>query len=99
MNKLLALLLCLPLIAQACTPPRDHNGRILRSAKVLAAFRATVPCPGTGLISKRCPNYVVDHIVPLACCGADKVANLQYQTIAEGKRKDAWERKVCGATD
>jgi hypothetical protein len=99
MNKLLAILLCLPLLSQACTPPRDDYGRILRSKKVLAAFRATVPCPGTGETGKRCVGFVVDHIVPLACCGADRVANLQWQTIADGKAKDKVERRLCGAPD
>lgn len=40
-------------------------------------------------------GYVVDHIVPLACGGADAVSNMQWQTIADGKAKDKWERKLC----
>jgi hypothetical protein len=36
-----------------------------------------------------------DHIVPLACGGADAVYNLQSQTIAVGKAKDRWERRGC----
>jgi hypothetical protein len=40
-------------------------------------------------------GYVVDHIKPLACGGADDPANMQWQTVAEGKAKDKWERKEC----
>lgn len=41
------------------------------------------------------PGHVVDHIVPLACGGADAPANMQWQTAADGKAKDKWERKGC----
>ena len=37
------------------------------------------------------PGYVVDHIVPLKRGGADTPANMQWQTIAEGKAKDKIE--------
>ncbi len=42
-----------------------------------------------------CKGYVIDHVKPLACGGADAAENMQWQTIAEGKAKDKWERKVC----
>jgi hypothetical protein len=38
---------------------------------------------------------VIDHIEPLACGGADSPANMQWQTIAEAKKKDKWERQGC----
>lgn len=41
-------------------------------------------------------GYVVDHIIPLACGGADEPSNMQWQTIAKAKSKDKWERKGCG---
>lgn len=41
------------------------------------------------------PGYVIDHVVPLACGGADSPSNMQWQTKAEGKAKDKWERKGC----
>ena len=36
-------------------------------------------------------NYIVDHVVPLACNGPDRPSNMQWQTIAEAKAKDRWE--------
>jgi 5-methylcytosine-specific restriction endonuclease McrA len=42
------------------------------------------------------PGHVVDHIVPLACGGADAPGNMQWQTVEEAKAKDKWERRGCG---
>jgi hypothetical protein len=39
---------------------------------------------------------VIDHVKPLACGGADTPANMQWQTRAEAKAKDRWERIGCG---
>ncbi len=36
-------------------------------------------------------GYVVDHVVPLKRGGCDCPANMQWQTIEEGKAKDKWE--------
>jgi len=41
------------------------------------------------------PGYIVDHIIPLACGGCDCPSNMQWQTIAEAKAKDRWERRDC----
>ena len=40
-------------------------------------------------------GYVVDHIVPLECGGADVPSNMQWQTVQEAKIKDRTERS-CG---
>ena len=37
------------------------------------------------------PGYVVDHIVPLECGGADAPGNMQWQTTAAAKAKDKTE--------
>lgn len=99
MRCLSILLLCFPLLAHACRPKRDAYGHIKRSKKAVSVFRATVRCPVTGEVGKRCPGYVVDHVVPLACCGADSVENMHWQTKAAAKVKDRWERKRCGSAD
>jgi len=41
------------------------------------------------------PGYVIDHIVPLACAGADAPSNMQWQTRSEAKAKDKTERQGC----
>jgi hypothetical protein len=66
-----------------------------RSRTVTREFQREHPCPSTGRASGPCPGYRKDHIVPLACGGPDAVPNLQWQTIADARVKDAWERKAC----
>ena len=41
------------------------------------------------------PGYVIGHIVPLACGGADAPSNMAWQSIAEAKAKDKVERVGC----
>ena len=71
--------------------PRSHpsRGRIRRSRTATDAFKRQ-----TGYPHGR-PGYVINHVVPLACGGADSPSNMQWQTIADGKAKDKWERKGC----
>ena len=64
---------------------RDAKGRIARSSSAKKEFMKQ-----TGYPNGR-PGYVVDHIVPLKRGGADTPANMQWQTIAEGKAKDKIE--------
>jgi hypothetical protein len=74
---------------------RNSKGRIARSEKAKKQFEASHPCPATGKASGSCPGYIVDHVKPLACGGADAPENMQWQTLAASKAKDAWERKGC----
>src|SRR3989442_9337937 len=67
------------------TCPRDAHGRLLRNPAARAQFLRQ-----TGYSHGR-PGYVVDHIVPLECGGADSPSNMQWQTIAEAKAKDKTE--------
>ena len=76
--------------------PRTSEGRIKRSETSKALFKFSHPCPSTGKQSGSCPGYVIDHIDPLACGGADATFNMQWQTVEDGKAKDKWERKGCG---
>ncbi len=39
------------------------------------------------------PGYVIDHVKPLECGGADSPGNMQWQTKAEAKAKDRTEAK------
>ena len=66
-----------------------------RSRQARADFHHTHPCPSTGRTSGACPGHVVDHVVPLCAGGADAPANMQWQTVADGKAKDHTERAQC----
>lgn len=74
---------------------RDSHGRVKRSVAAKDAFRREHLCPSTGKASGPCPGYVIDHVKPLACGGLDDPSNMQWQTVADGKAKDKWERKGC----
>jgi len=74
------------------TVQRDSHGRIKRSEAAKDAFKHGHPCPANDHTSGRCPGYVIDHVTPLECGGADSPSNMQWQTVAEGKAKDKTER-------
>src|ERR1017187_11035790 len=73
------------------TCERTPSGRIRRSSSARHAFREMHPCPATGSTAGPCPGYVVDHIVPLKCGGADSPENMQWQSRDEAKAKDRVE--------
>ncbi len=77
------------------TCARDADGHIVHSKAAETAFERLHPCP-VASVGNSCPGYVIDHITPLACGGEDTNNNMQWQTVAEGKAKDEWERKACG---
>ena len=66
-----------------------------RSTAAKQQFKNQQPCPATGQARGNCPGYVIDHIQALACGGADAPANMQWQTVADAKAKDKWERRGC----
>lgn len=76
--------------------PLPAVSRISRSHGAKSEFQRQQPCPATGSPTGPCEGYVVDHILPLACGGADSPENMQWQTVADGRAKDKWERKACG---
>lgn len=82
-------------ITLACTAA-PAEARIKRSQSAKVEFKLQHPCPATGARKGPCRGYVIDHIKPLACGGPDQPDNMQWQTIADGKAKDKWERKGCG---
>jgi hypothetical protein len=65
------------------------SGHTPRSAEAKRDFMRQTGYP------KGRPGYVVDHVIPLACGGADAPSNMQWQTVAEGKAKDKTERAGC----
>ena len=80
----------------AALAPSLASAREYRSSTVKHEFQRQQPCPSTGRTTGACPGYIKDHIRALACGGPDSVENLQWQTTAEAKAKDKWERKGCG---
>lgn len=77
----------IPLVTAADDQPRSRMAE--------AQFRSAYPCPATGQTQGACKGYVIDRIIPLICGGAEDPDNMQWQTIAEAKAKDRWERIGC----
>ena len=67
------------------------EARIKRSQSAKIEFKYEHPCPATGARKGPCKDYVIDHIKPLACGGADSPANMPWQTVADAKAKGKWE--------
>jgi hypothetical protein len=79
-------------VASSGTVQRDSHGKIKRSAAAKNSFKRQQPCPSTGKSRGACPGYVIDHVKPLECGGADAPSNMQWQTVSAGKAKDKTER-------
>ena len=75
--------------ARATTAPRDARGRFVRSDSARRAFMKSTGFPKGRL------GWVIDHVVPLACGGADDLSNMQWQSAQEARAKDRVERKGC----
>jgi hypothetical protein len=91
--RLVALLL---LLLPAAEAEQRYTPRVHRSSEARRAFQRQHPCPSTGRTAGACPGYVRDHVIPLACGGADAPSNMQWQTTAEAKAKDIVEQHGCG---
>lgn len=72
------------------------DARIKRSQSAIVEFKQQHPCPASGATKGPCKGYVIDHVKALACGGANAPSNMQWQTSADAKAKDKWERKECG---
>lgn len=73
-NYLLDLLLLIRNVANT----ESHSSQ---KAKVI--FKHPHPFLSTGRNKSSCPNYIIDHIDPLACGGEDAPDNMQGQNIEE----------------
>ena len=90
-NIFFAVLLTLVATGTAAAAAPDAN----RTRKAEALFRLANPCPATGQSTGACAGYVIDRIVPIVCGGDEAPDNMQWQTVAEAKAKDRWERIGC----
>ncbi len=79
--------------ALAVALPAQAKRQRSHAAKI--EFQQSHPCPATGLDHGKCRGYVIDHIRPLACGGADAPHNMQWQTKAQARAKDRHERRRC----
>jgi hypothetical protein len=82
-------------VVAAYTRAAPGMGTAPRSTSARRAFQAQQPCPSTDGRTGPCPGYVADHLEPLACGGIDAPENMQWQSVAEAKAKDKWERNGC----
>ncbi len=82
---LVSLLQAFP--ASPAESARPSNAEIL--------FRLAHPCPATGQTQGPCKGYVIDRVIPIVCGGAEMPDNMQWQTLAEAKEKDRWEKIGC----
>jgi 5-methylcytosine-specific restriction endonuclease McrA len=79
----------------ACSISTGATAKTHRSHVARYAFVKQHACPATGRHRLPCPGWVIDHIIALACGGADSPENMQWQTREEAKDKDKWERIGC----
>jgi hypothetical protein len=66
-----------------------------RSFKAEVLFRLQNPCPSTGETRGECKGYVIDRVIPVVCGGAEDPSNMQWQTLAQAREKDRWEKIGC----
>jgi hypothetical protein len=88
-------LLLAGLFALLC--PSVHAAERQRPSNAEIYFRLANPCPSTGETGGACPGYVIDRVIPVVCGGAENTDNMQWQTLAEAREKDRWERIGCRA--
>lgn len=83
------------LLVLVCSILLPLQAKTVRSSSAIAEFKRSNPCPVNEARRGPCPGHQVDHIEPLCAGGADTPANMQWQTVADGKAKDRLERRQC----
>jgi hypothetical protein len=92
--------------ADAIPNPAITPGAIVSTDRVLACAQRYVPRPNMaaaaryvfgryGLQWSERHNYELDHLIPRCLGGADTIANLWPEPLAEAVRKDRLEREIC----
>lgn len=87
------LLLAILLLPALLLP--DFADAAQRSSAARLSFTRHNACPATGLFTRSCSGYVVDHVKPLCAGGADAPENLQWQEYRASLLKDVQERRLC----
>ena len=70
-----------------------------RSEAAKRDFRQDNACPVTNRVEGDCPGYVICHIKPLACGGADKPGNMQWLTVEAAEKKDKADADSCKTSE
>jgi hypothetical protein len=65
------------------------------AARLRELFIKKYACPVNGKHTEACPGWVVNYVKPLCAGGADRLSNLQWQTVATAKRKEREAQKLC----
>lgn len=81
-------------LVETARPPAPLPKPALRQQEV---FIKRHPCPANGRVQASCPGYVVSYIKPLCAGGADRMTNMQWQSVAEAKKRDREAEKLCAA--
>lgn len=71
------------------------EARTPRDRAQVRAFRAENPCPATGLKRGACPNFQVDHRIPLCAGGPDRPSNMQWITKEDHRFKTLVDVREC----
>ena len=71
------------LLIALCVLSLPADARIKRSQSAKVEFKYEHPCPATGARKGPCNGYIIDHVKPLACGGADAPSNMQSQTRSD----------------
>ena len=61
--------------------------RVTRSSAERTKFIYDNACPSTDLLGGSCAGFHVDHIIPLACGGADTASNMQWLSAGANMSK------------
>jgi len=66
-----------------------------RDARQRELFVKKYACPVNGKHLEPCRGWVVGFVKPLCAGGVDRIANMQWQTVATAKRKEREAQKLC----
>lgn len=76
---------------------RAKDGSLVRSRSRVCLFLRMTGHVQRGERCRVPAGYRVDHLVSLACGGADIPSNMTLLTIEEHAAKSKWERQPCSA--
>ena len=79
-------------LMETTRPPAPKPQPMTRQQEI---FIKRHPCPATRKVQTECPGYVVSYVKPLCAGGVDRVSNMLWRTVAEAKKQEREDRKVC----